>query len=258
MDDWLKVKHMYIYDDSRVNWDAVEEAKRMQLAGTLICARIPGGFSLPRELMGDEAACLCYYDQPELMHDILGTVTETSFITNELISRHLTFDCLCVHEDMAGKSGPIVGPDTIREFILPHYRRNWDMLRSRGTKMFLQDSDGNMNSVIDIFIECGVNVFYPCEPAAGMDIVQLRKKYGNRIAMMGGIDKHVLRQGREVIKRELEYKLQPLMQGGGMCFGLDHRIPNMTPLDDYRYYVQTARDMLGLHSLEKGWGRMAL
>lgn len=27
---------------------------------------------LPRELMGDEAVCLCYYDQPEIMNDILG------------------------------------------------------------------------------------------------------------------------------------------------------------------------------------------
>ncbi len=42
--------------------------------------------------------------------------------------------------------------------------------------------------------------------------------------MLGGIDKHVLRRSKEEIRRELEYKLQPLMQQGGMVFGLDHRI----------------------------------
>lgn len=74
---------------------------------------------------------------------------------------------------------------------------------------------------------------------------------------MGGIDKHVLRQGKEAIKRELEYKLQPLMQEGGVVFGLDHRITNGTPLEDYRYYVDTAREILGLPT-RSGKGRSLL
>lgn len=90
-----------------------------------------------------------------------------------------------------------------------------------------------------------------------MDVVALRKKYGNRIALMGGIDKHVLRQSKEAIDRELEYKLQSCMLGGGMVFGLDHRIPNGTPLENYRYYVQRARELLSITDTEKGWGRMA-
>jgi len=43
-----------------------------------------------------------------------------------------------------------------------------------------------------------------------------------------------------------------------MCFGLDHRIPNGTPIENYRFYVKTAQEMLGkTGSLEKGWARMA-
>ncbi len=76
-----------------------------------------------------------------------------------------------------------------------------------------------------------------------MDIVHLRKEYGNRLAIKGGIDKHVLRQGKDAILKELEYKLQPLMRQGGMVFGLDHRIPSGTPLEAYRYYVKTAREI---------------
>ena len=64
-----------------------------------------------------------------------------------------------------------------------------------------------------------------------MDIVALRKKYGRRLAMKGGIDKHVLRQDKSAIRAELEYKLQPLMREGGMVFGLDHRIVNGTPIE---------------------------
>jgi uroporphyrinogen-III decarboxylase len=135
----------------------------------------------------------------------------------------------------------------------------WDVLSSRGTRLFNLDSDGNIGPIIDPLMEGGVNAFHPAEPAAGMDIVALRKQYGTRLALLGGIDKHVLRRSKEEIRRELEYKMQPLMQRGGTVFGLDHRIPNGTPLDNYRYYVALGRELLGLPPLDgtqRGWGRM--
>ncbi len=165
---------------------------------------------------------------------------------------------LSVHEDLAGKSGSLVGPKQIAEFMKPYYRRCWDVLASRGVQIFQQDSDGNVASVIDAFLDCGLTCMYPMEPAAGMDVVELRMKYGERLAMLGGIDKHVIRRSKEEIRAELEYKLQPAMRECGMVFGLDHRIPNGTPIDNYRYYVRTAREILGLEATpEPGWQRMA-
>ena len=54
--------------------------------------------------------------------------------------------------------------------------------------------------------------------------------------------------------------LMDMMQEGGVVFGLDHRIPNGTPIENYRYYVDTAREILGLPQRDlksKGWARMA-
>lgn len=260
MDSWLKIKHMYAFDGGRVNREQIDRAKMLQKQGMLIGGFIQGGFDTPRELMGEEMACLAYYEQPELMADILHTLADTAFRVLEQISREVPIDNLTVHEDMAGKSGPLAGPRQVDEFIKPYYRRIWELLADRGTRLFSQDSDGNMEAVLESFIEAGVNIFYPCEPAAGMDMVALRKKYGKKIAFKGGIDKHVLRRDKEAIKKELEYKLQPLMQEGGVVFALDHRIPNGTPLENYRYYVETARALLGLPPLEeaaRGWERMA-
>lgn len=260
MDSWLKIKHMFEFDECRINTNQIEQAKIFQKQGGLIRASIPGGFDIPRELMGEEVACLCYYEQPELMWDIIETLTDTSFKVLERISRELVIDNLTVHEDMAGKHAPLIGPNQVTEFVKPLYRKVWDMLSSRGTKLFSQDSDGNMNSVIDAFVDCGVNIFYPAEPAANMDIVELRKKYGKKIAFKGGIDKHILRSTKEEIHKELLYKMQPLMQDGGVIFALDHRIPNGTPLENYRYYVKTAREILDLPTIdkdEKSWQRMA-
>ena len=129
-----------------------------------------------------------------------------------------------------------------------------------GETQTLIESSSFMNLLIDEFIECGVNIFYPCEPAADMDIVKLREKYGHAIAFRGGIDKHIIRRTKEEIKAEIDYKMQDKMLEGGVVFGLDHRIPNGTPFENYVYYVNYAREKLGLPPFEQdepGWGRMA-
>jgi len=211
--------------------------------------------------MGEELGCVAYYEQPELIHDIMATLTDTATRVLRQLVRELTVDQLSVHEDFAGKSGPLIGPTQIRQHLRPYYRACWDIVREAGGRIFQQDTDGNVNAVIDDLLDCGLTCIFPMEPAAGMDIVALRQKYGQRLAMLGGLDKHALRHGHDAIRKELEYKLQPAMrQSGGMVFGLDHRIPNGTPLEAYRYYVQLGREMLGLPPRApqaRGWGRMA-
>lgn len=260
MDDWQKVKPFFTFNEKRIDWSAVEQAQKMQANGTLVVANIPGAFDTPRQLMGEENACLCYYLQPELMEDMLQTFSDTAFEVLQRISEILVIDQLSVHEDLAGKSGSLVGPPQIESFIKPYFRRIWELLSAHGTKIFDMDTDGNVNSVLDAFLDCGLNSMHPMEPAAGMDCVAVRKKYGTRLAIRGGIDKHVLRQDKAAIRKELEYKMQPLMQQGGIAFGLDHRIPNGTPLENYRYYVNVGRELLDLPPLSsgsKGWQRMA-
>jgi uroporphyrinogen-III decarboxylase len=158
----------------------------------------------------------------------------------ERVIDRMAIDQLAVHEDMAGRSGPLAGPRQVREFIGPYYRRVWDLAREGGARLFKQDSDGDMRPVIPAFLEAGVNFMYPVEPAAGMDAVRIRAEYGGRLALMGGIDKHVLRRSREEIEAELEYKIPPMVRTGGCIIALDHRIPNGTPLANYRFYIGKA------------------
>lgn len=261
MDDWLRVKHFFTFSPDRIKWDEVDAAARAQKEGSLVCAHMPGAFDIPRELMGEEVTCLAYYEDPELMADIMATITDTTMRVLEPISEKLKIDQLMVHEDFAGKSGPMVGPIQVKECFQPYYRKVWDMLSSRGTRIFEQDTDGDINPVIPALLDCGLTSIYPMEPAAGMDIVELRKTYGQRLAVRGGIDKHVIRKDRDAIRRELEHKFDPSLIAGGCVFGLDHRIPNGTPIENYRYYVSLGREMLGLPPLDPsrtGWARMAM
>jgi hypothetical protein len=224
------------------NWE--QQARAAREAGQVISVSIPGGFDEPRQLMGEEALCVAFYEQPELIHDMLDTIGETAYQLLDYVSSVVPIDQLDVHEDFAGKSGPLIGPRQIDSFIKPYYRRIWDMLAARGARLFSIDTDGNANSVIPALLDAGINVMLPMEPAAGMDIVKLRERYGTRLAFVGGLDKHVLRRSRAEIEAELEYKLPPMLRSGGCLLGLDHRIPNGTPLEHYRFYIRKVWEIL--------------
>ena len=188
--------------------------------------------------MGEEELCVAYYEQPELVHDILNTIGDTAIQVLERVVSTVEVDLLSVHEDMAGKSGCLIGPNQIEQFVKPYYRRVWDMVQSHGARVFDLDTDGDVNTVIPALIDAGVNCMHPMEPASNMDIVEVRKQYGDQLAFYGGIDKHVIRRTKEEILTELEYKIPPMIESGGCVLALDHRIPNGTPLENYKFYVE--------------------
>lgn len=256
--DWEKIKHWYVFSEQRIDAERLRQQKALRDKGYLTILEIPGGFDEPRVLMGEEELCVACYEEPELVHDILHTITELCVQVIERVGAEVPIDCLFVHEDMAGKSGPLFGPAQVREFMRPYYMRVWQCARAYGAKLFSLDSDGNMDPILDDILATGINCMHPFEPAAGMDIVQVRRKYGSRLCVKGGIDKFALRKDKEAIRAELEYKLSPAMRGGGAIFGLDHRIPNGVSIENYRYYVNLGREMLGLGPIAgEGWERMA-
>ena len=254
MDDWLAIKPQYEFSEERFGRDWERVARQHRADGRVVTVGIPGGFDEPRQLLGEEGVCLAYYEQPELVHDMLHTMGDTAVKVLDRVSSSVQVDQLSVHEDMAGKSGSLAGPKQIEEFIGPYYRRVWDMLHDRGAVLFGQDSDGNMNGVIDAFMAAGVNLMYPMEPAAGMDVVAIRREYGQRLAFHGGLDKHVVRRSKAEIVAELERKIPLMVETGGCVLGLDHRIPNGTPLEHYRFYVGKAWEIMDREAQRLGLG----
>jgi uroporphyrinogen decarboxylase len=251
MDHWLRLKPLFAFRQDRINWTQVQQAQAAQNDGALVVASIPGVCDTLRQLLGETPAAL---DRPELLADILQTLSDTAREVLEPIAGQLTIDQLSVTDNLAD-------PALVRQGLKPGYRHVWEMLADHDCRIFQQQAPGNLNPVLDELLACGLSSIYPVESAAGMDIVQVRQQYGRRLAMLGGIDSRLLRRDPPAIRRELEYKMQPLMvKQGGIVFGLDHPIPADTPLENYRFYVDTAREILRLPPRtadKKGWRPMA-
>jgi len=200
-----------------------------------------GYYSMLRNWIGTERLSYLFYDDPRLVHEALECLSEFILRLFDKALREIQFDFYYVHEDMAGKGGPLIGPNLFDEFLLPHYRRLVECLRSNGVPVVLVDTDGDFEALIPCFLETGVDGFGPMEVAAGMDPVRMRRKYGKSFCMVGGIDKREIAKGRREIDAQIEDVVLPLIGDGGFIPTIDHSIPPDVPYDNFRYYLERKR-----------------
>ncbi len=143
---------------------------------------------------------------------------------------------------MGYKKGPMIGPEAVRKFMAPAYREIVKFFRDHGVKVIGVDSDGNIESLIPVWLELGINCVTPCEAAAGMNVVNLGEKYP-RLIMIGGIDKRELAKDKKAIERELMSKVPPLVERRGYFPGVDHAVPPDISLQNFEYFVSLLKEL---------------
>ena len=121
--------------------------------------------------------------------------------------------------------------------MLPRYKRVTEHLYKRGIKYIGLDSDGQIESLIPVWLDAGLNFLYPFEVQCGMDVIHIRKKFGRHLRIWGGIDKRALIYGKQTIDAELQ-RVFPLMQEGGYIPHTDHSCPPDISFSNYCYYLE--------------------
>jgi hypothetical protein len=203
-----------------------------------------GFFGSLRNLMGLENLCLSFYDRPKLVERMMEERADRIIEITAEVLKHTRIDMFGYWEDMAYNHGPLVSPDMYRKFALRHYRRVNDWLHRQGIKHIWLDSDGDVSSLIPIWIDSGINVLWPFERQSGMDVLKIRREYGHRLAMMGGIDKRALVPGGDVMRREVD-RVMPLVEDGGYIPELDHSVPPDVSWPNFCGYVEYLKLRLG-------------
>ena len=127
-----------------------------------------------------------FYDDPGLIDDMMETILHLETEIIRRVAKDIKIDLAWYWEDMAYKGGPMISPDMVRKYMLPRYLRLNEVVRGGGCEAFFLDSDGNIEALIPLWLEAGINFFWPLECAAGMDPLALRKKYGKDIILGGG------------------------------------------------------------------------
>jgi len=211
----------------------------------LACPGSMGLYMQLRRWLGTENLSMAYYDQPDLIHEMLDFIVDFILRIEEKVGGSVQADAFVFGEDIAFKNGPLISPNMFAEFFAPRYKRITDALKAKGVDIFVLESDGNFEILMPQLIECGITAHIPVEAASGMDPVKLLKEYGDDLALIGGIDKRCLLAGKEEIKRELDTKLPFIVENRGCIPTIDGDLGTDISLENFLYYMELKSDYLG-------------
>jgi uroporphyrinogen decarboxylase len=203
-----------------------------------------GFFGALRNMLGVQNLCMAFYDQPRLVERMMEERADRIIEITAEVLKYTRIDTFWFWEDMAYKAGPLVGPDLFRKFALRHYQRVCEWLRSQGIRHIGLDSDGNIHSLIPVWLEAGITHLWPFEVQSGMDVVQVRRQYGRQLGIIGGLDKRVLVPGGAVMRAEVD-RVMPLVEEGGYIPELDHSVPPDVSWANFCEYIEYLRYRLG-------------
>jgi len=218
------------------NWEEVREALAETELPVMVGGLPCGFFGGPRELFGLQGWLTCFYDDPELAHEVLDTLCDLWCELFGRIASETRVDLMFIWEDMCYRGGPLISPALFREFMLPRYTRLTNTLREAGIPLMLLDTDGNCSELNALFIEGGVDIVIPFEVQAGMDVAEEREKHP-ALGLIGGTQKTTPSKSEAEIEAELS-KVRSLLSKGRYLPTSDHGVP---PSVSYVEYVDFYR-----------------
>ena len=204
--------------------------------------RVSGFFWTPRELMGIEEHMFAFFDMPEVILDMNQFIVDTYIKYLGKIFDIIKPEVILLEEDLSGSNGPMLSPATFDEFVGAYYKKLFTFLKSKGVKNIFVDTDGDFNKLIPNFIEAGVDGFLPMDVNAGMDIVEVRKKY-SKLKFIGAYNKLEIAKGKEAIDKEFE-RILPVIRQGGYVPGGDHQVAPSTSFENYKYYITRLKEAM--------------
>jgi hypothetical protein len=158
--------------------------------------------------------------------------------------------------DVAYHSGMLFSPKLWRRVFKPGVKAIVDECHAHGLPVIYHGC-GHSTSIFEDFIEIGVDAYNPLESKAGMDMIELRRTFGHRIAFCGNMDVSIWAEGsRQEIERAALTRLNA-GKGGGLIFQSDHSVPTNISGENYDYVVKLVRQY-GTYPLQLGEFDIAL
>jgi uroporphyrinogen decarboxylase len=141
-----------------------------------------------------------------------------------------------IYDDMGSNLQPLMSPASFEKIFLPGYRHMVKSFKEAGAAKVCLHSDGNVEPLLDMLIDAGIDAFNPVEPKAGLNIPRLKAKYGKKLAYIGGMcNAHVLPRGSFAEIEAQAGEIIEVAKDGGVAIGA-HSIGPDIPVKNYLHY----------------------
>lgn len=218
--------------------------------------------SYVKRFKGERAIVFLGHDAFEFLHYLLGGLDKLlityhrdpdfAIMLAEVVSEYKQrvleraaeegADVLLTGDDYATSAGPFMSPTMFRKFVLPYLSRAIRLAHSYGLP-FIKHTDGNIWKILDMMVEAGIDGLHPIEPHAGMDIGEVKRRYGDKICLVGNVDcTSLLPMGTpEEVEEAVKETIAKAAPGGGYILSSSNSIhPGVKP-ENFLAMVKAAR-----------------
>lgn len=196
-----------------------------------------------RQYMGIENLSLAIYDNIALVEEMMEWQTYLAIeMVKKVFEVGVTLEWVWLWEDMAYNKASLVNPNFVKKYMVPRYKRIVEILKDNKVDALILDSDGNIDELLPIWVDCGINAVYPVERAAGLDPVKMRKQFGKNLVIIGGVDKRELAKGKPEIDAQVAMVKELTSQSGYMV-NCDHHITPDISYENIVYFINEVRKL---------------
>ncbi len=194
---WDELIRPRLLDEStyerRINFTSYAATRAKSAAGQrFMTCGVVGPFDQMSPMCGHEHLLMGMALDPDWVAEMADTyMTVMVHLLEILFEREGRPDGLWVWDDLGFKNRPFMSPAMYRALLMPAHKKLFDFAHGQGLPVVLH-CDGYVEALVSSLIEAGINCLQPLEVKAGMDLVRLKQRFGDQIALIGGMDERVL------------------------------------------------------------------
>jgi uroporphyrinogen decarboxylase len=226
-------------------FEAVEKAVKEFAGNKAVIVHLNDVFSIPRYLLGYENLLMAIAAEPALV----AAVVELSVSTNLALAKEVAArgaKIVYTGDDYAGDTGPLMSPAHFRELFAPALKRVVGGFKELGLRV-IKHTDGNLWPIIDMIVDSGIDCLDPIDPMAGMDLGEVKARYGRRVALKGNVDcSHLMTLGTpEEVAEATKEALRKGAPGGGFILSSSNSIHSTVKPENYLALMRTLAEFGG-------------
>lgn len=230
-------------EPSQITFTEFEAVVKVLPAGMKMIGQTGGIFEMAEQLCGYETLCFFLADDRLLVADLFDRIGCLYLHIYEGMARIKDVGAVVISDDLGFKTQTLIAPDDLRKFVFPWYKKLVEIAH-RYDKPCLMHSCGNLAAVMDDLInDVGIDAKHSYEDAI-LPVKEAKKKYGGRIAILGGLDvDRLCRSSPAEITQFSNELIDECGADGGYALGSGNSIPDYVRLENY------------LAMLSAGWAR---
>ncbi len=208
----------------------------------LFVASKPGDITVDTycALRGRERALFDLVERPDFVKAVMDMQAEAMIRRAEKLLP-TSIDALYISDPSASAS--LISPKHFEQFCLPTYQKFCQHFRDSDVLVYLHIC-GKSGPILEMMADTGVDAIEPLDPLGGVSVADAKRRVGDRVALMGGVNTLSLSDGTE---EEVRVEaIQKCQEGGpyGYVLAAGDMVPPGTPLENLQALVDVATSSL--------------